>query len=327
MRATRRELLAALGGFALASRAARSEPAPEVLKRRPLGRTGLQVSELGFGGAGIGGVAYGDVTEAEALDALAVAADAGCNFIDTARIYGASEVVLGKHLRSRPAHWIVASKYSGQKAGMRATLEEQLTRLGVEAVDVYQVHWVPKGDDAALYEELYALRKAGKARFIGVSASTRGDIDYVLANTRLDTLQLPFNLLQPEPAISALPALRAAGMGVIARSVLREGFLTGKFDAGQRFDPKKDVRGGISPEKLAARLADVEKFRSLEEQAGSLAHAAIRYALSFDGIATAIIGTKTTAQARENFAPAARGALPAEVLAHIASVQRTLSPD
>lgn len=325
MRASRREWLMALAGLALARGAGSQAPDGRMLNRRPLGRTGLSVSELGFGGAGIGGVAFGAVTEGEALDALAAAADAGCNFIDTARIYGASEVVLGKHLRSRRSHWIVASKYSGQKAGMRATLEEQLTRLGVEAVDVYQIHWVPKGSEATLYEELYALRKEGKARFVGVSAATRGDVDYVLANTRLDTLQLPFNLLQPEPMIDALPALRRAGLGVIARSVLREGFLTGKFDERQRFDPKKDVRGGLSPEKLAARLEDVEKFRWLQETTGSLANAATRYALSFDGIATALIGTKTAAQARENFTPAARGALSPELLARIAGVQQTLT--
>lgn len=292
------------------------------LRKRMLGRTGLKVSELGFGGAAIGGNSFGSVSEREALDTLAAAHERGCNFIDTARIYGESERVLGKYLRGGRDRYIVASKYSGQQPGMRRTLEEQLTRLGTEAIDVYQVHWVPRGKDVALYEDLYALRKEGKARFIGVSASTSADVDYVLSNLDVDTVQLPFNLLQPEPMLAGLSRLRAAGLGVIARSVLREGFLTGKFARGQVFDPKIDVRGGLDPAQLDQRLDDVAKFDFLRQYDPSMTHAAIRYALSFAGIATSVIGTKTVAQARENFSP--MRALPAEALRRIKRAQRSL---
>lgn len=308
---------------AAAAGGARAE-LPRRIQRRPFGRTGLSVSALGFGGAGIGGTAFGAVTRADALAALGAAEDLGCNFIDTARIYGASETLLGEFLRGRRDRWVVATKYSGQKEGMRATLEEQLRRLGTDHVDLYQIHWVPKGDDAALYEELATLRRAGKTRFVGVSGSTAGDIDYVLSRGGIDCVQLPFNLLAPEPLSAALPRLRAAGMAVIARSILREGFLTGKFDSATRFDPRQDVRGGLDERQLAERHAGVARLRFLTAHSGSLAEAAIRYALSFEGISTAIIGTKTRAQALENFGAALAGPLPAAALDAIASVQREL---
>jgi myo-inositol catabolism protein IolS len=290
-----------------------------------LGRTGLMVSAVGFGGAGIGGTAFGAVSEREALGALEAAEECGCNFIDTARIYGDSERVLGQRLRTRRDHWIVATKYSGQKAGLRATLEEQLQRLGVDAVDVYQIHWVPRGRDAALYDELEAVRREGKARFIGASATTVDDVDEVLARPALDTIQLPFSLLQPEPMRSVLPRLRESGKGVIARSVLREGFLTGKFAADAAFDPKTDVRSGYSREEVARRVAQVRRLDFLEAHAESLTDAAIRYAISFDGVGTAIIGTKSAAQARQNFSAANANALPAKVLERVARIQKTAS--
>jgi myo-inositol catabolism protein IolS len=300
---TRRHCLVNLAGLAAAGVAGAARPdSPQLLPRRILGRTGLSVSAVGFGGAGIGGNSFGVVGEREALDALAAAEDRGCNFVDTARIYGASELVLGQRLKTRRDHWIVATKYSGQKAGLRATLEEQLRRLGIEAVDIYQIHWVPRARDEALYQELEAVRREGKARFIGVSASTADDVDEVLRRPALDTLQLPFSLLEPEPMRSALAGLRDAGRGVIARSVLREGFLTGKFSADATFDPKTDVRSAYSREEVARRVARVRHLAFLGDYADSLTEAAIRYSLSFEGVATAIVGTKTAAQARQNFA-------------------------
>lgn len=320
MTLTRRHCFAGLAVLAAAPEAGANVVG--LLPRRPLGRTGLMVSAVGFGGAGIGGTAFGTVSEREALDALVAAEECGCNFIDTARIYGNSERVLGQRLRVRREQWIVATKYSGQKAGLRATLEEQLQRLGTDAVDVYQVHWVPRGADAVLYEELEAVRREGKARFIGVSAKTAEDVEEFLARPALDTIQLPFSLLEPEPMRSVLPRLRESGKGVIARSVLREGFLTGKFAADAAFDPKTDVRGAFSREEVARRVAQVRRLDFLEGCAESLTEAAIRYALSFDGIGTAIVGTKTASQARQNFSAANASSLPAKVLERVARIQK-----
>ena len=318
MRLSRRQCLA---GFAALATVSRIVAGAGLLPRRRLGRTGLWVSAVGFGGAGIGGTAFGAVSQREALDALAVAEELGCNFIDTARIYGASELVLGQRLKTRRDHWIIATKYSGQKAGLRATLEEQLRRLNTDAVDLYQIHWVPRAKDEALYAELEAMKREGKARFIGVSGSTAEDVEEVLRRPALDTVQLPFSLLQPEPLRAALKALRKADRGVIARSVLREGFLTGKFSADTRFDPKTDVRGAYSQDEVAGRVAQVRKLEFLREYAGSLTEAAIRYTQSFEGVATAIVGTKNEGQARENFAAVNSVPLPKVALRRVARVQ------
>lgn len=131
---------------------------------RALGSTGARVSEVGFGAWAIGGDAYGKVERGDALRALARAESFGCNLVDTASVYGDSELVIGEFLRGRRDRWVLATKYSGQPQGMTATLENQLRRLRTEAVDLYQIHWAPRGAQEQLYEELYALKRAGKIR-------------------------------------------------------------------------------------------------------------------------------------------------------------------
>src|SRR5271165_1668080 len=208
---------------------------PEVVRRvgnmpyRRFGSTGLEVSEIGFGAWAIGGKAYGAVERQESLRALARAEELGCNFVDTAAIYGDSEQVLGEFLKDRRSRWRVATKFSRQPEGMTATLEAQLRRLGTDAVDFYQIHWAPGANEQALYEELYQLKRAGKALFVGVSLYSTPDIDYVLDHTLIDGLQVAFSLLDPRPFLTRLERLQCSRMAVIVRSSLKEGFLTGKF--------------------------------------------------------------------------------------------------
>ena len=155
--------------------------APEIVKTvgkmpyRRFGATGLKVSEIGFGAWGIGSQAYGAVAREDSLRALARAEELGCNLVDTAMVYGDSERVLGEFLKGRRSRWIVATKYSYQPAGMTATLEEQLRRLGTDVIDYYQLHSMPEDD--RIFEELFALKKAGKVRFVGVSLYSAHDIE------------------------------------------------------------------------------------------------------------------------------------------------------
>ena len=175
---------------------------------RRMGKTDLLVSEIGFGAWAMGGNAYGHVSKQDSLQALARAEELGCNFVDTAQVYGDSEAVLGDFLQGRRDKWLIATKYSGQKPSLTATLDQQLKSLGTDRVDLYQIHWVPTADEAMLYDELYAIKKAGKARYVGVSASSIGSIEYALKQTDIDVIQLPFNLLEPNPLLGALPAIR-----------------------------------------------------------------------------------------------------------------------
>jgi aryl-alcohol dehydrogenase-like predicted oxidoreductase len=288
------------------------------MRLRPFGRTGLEVSEVGFGSWGIGG-SYGATDRQDSLNALARAEELGCNFVDSAAVYGDAEVTLGGFLAGRRDRWIVATKFSGQKAGMTATLEAQLRNLRTEAVDFYQLHWVPK--EPALYDELARLKKAGKTRFIGVSLYDTDDIDFVLARPEIDGLQVAFSLLDPDPFLSRVRAIHEAGKAVIVRSALREGFLTGKFKRDQKFPDPTDQRHELTADEIATTVDQVERLRFLEKETGSMVVAAARYPLSFADVSTVILGTKSARQADANFGQVPGGVLPAEALAQVRRAQ------
>lgn len=291
------------------------------MQQRDFGSTGLKVSEVGYGAWGIGGQSYGPVERKEALDALSRAEELGCNFVDSALVYGASEDVLGEFLHGRRDRWVVATKYSGQPGGMTKTLEEQLTLLRTDAVDLYQIHWVPRGSEVGLYDELAKLKQAGKTRFIGVSLYTTDDIDEILARDHMDALQVPFNLLEPEPFIARVRKLKDSGKAVIVRSTLKEGFLTGKFKRDVTFPDPKDQRHEWSREQIERTVDQAERFRFLEGEAGSMVAGAARYALSFAPVSTVIMGTKSVRQAESNFGTVPGGRLSPQTLKRIRDLQ------
>lgn len=293
------------------------------MRYRKFGRTGIEVSEVGFGSWGIGG-SYGATDKQDSLNALARAEELGCNFVDSAAVYGDAEVRLGEFLQGRRAKWIVATKFSGQSAGMTATLEAQLRNLRTEAVDLYQLHWVPRHKDEALYEELERLKKSGKTRFIGVSLYSSEDIDYVLARPEIDSLQVAFSLLDPDPFLSRVHAIHDAGKAVIVRSALREGFLTGKFKRDQKFTDPADQRHKLTAEQIANTVDQVDRLRFLEKDAGSMAVAAARYPLSYADVSTVILGTKSPSQADSNFGKVPGGTLSAASLKQVADTQLQL---
>jgi len=268
---------------------------------RDFGRTGMKVSEVGFGAWGIGGQAYGDVDRQESLRALARAEELGCNFVDTAAVYGDSEAILGEFLKGRRNRWLVSTKYSAQPEGMERTIEEQLKRLGIDVIDFYQVHWAPGRGEDELYEQLYRLKKSGKARAVGVSLKSAGDIDHVLDDTEIDGFMVRFSLLDPEPFLSRLRSFREKKPALIVRSALKEGFLTGKYSRDVKFSDPEDQRSSWTPEQIAATVDAVERFRFLEQEAGSLITAAASYPLSFPETSTVILGTKTVSHAESNF--------------------------
>jgi aryl-alcohol dehydrogenase-like predicted oxidoreductase len=291
---------------------------------RRFGRTGLQVSAVGFGSWPIGGQAYGAVSRDESLRALARAEELGCNFVDTAMVYGDAEPLLGEFLAGRRERWIVATKYSGQPEGLTATLEAQLRRLRTDRIDYYQLHWAARADEQSLYEALYQARRSGKVRFVGVSLKNAADIDYVIDHTQIDGVQFAVSLLDPEPLSARLSVLRRSGLAVIARSALREGFLTGKYARDARFSDPLDQRSSWSAQRIAATVDQVERFRFLEAEQGSMLLAAARYPLSFDVVSTVILGTRSAAYADSNFGLVPAAGLAPGTLAHIAGVQREL---
>jgi myo-inositol catabolism protein IolS len=303
---------------------------PETVRRvgampyRRFGATGLQVSEVGFGAWGIGGQAYGASDRGESLRALARAEELGCNFVDTAAVYGDSELVLGEFLRDRRSRWIVSTKFSGQHEGLAATLERQLQRLGTDHVDFYMIHWAPGRSEQSLYESLYAVKRAGKARFIGVSLYSVPDIDGVLRNPLVDGFMVAISLLDPDPFRLCYPRLRDTAKAIIARSSLKEGFLTGKFPRTTTFTDPADQRSKWSAARIARTVDLVEHFRFLEPRAGSLTRAAFGYPLSYPEVSTAVAGTRSLREADANFGSVPGYRLTAEELQRIAALQDSL---
>lgn len=301
-----------------------TSPSASGMRLRDFGRTGMKVSEVGFGAWGIGGEAYGKVDRDESLRALARAEELGCNFVDTAMVYGGSEELLGDFLADRRSRWIVSTKYSGQKPDLESTLEAQLRRLRTDHVDFYQVHWTPGRDEEHLYEALYRVKKAGKVRAIGVSLKNEQDIDRILDHTLLDGFQVKLSLLDPYPFVARIARLNAAMPAIVIRSSLREGFLAGKFRVGARFDDPKDQRSALSREEVDRLVISAERFRFLEAEAGSMAVAAARYPLSFPSVSTVILGTKSVSQADTNFGKVPGSTLSGTALERIFEEQRAL---
>jgi myo-inositol catabolism protein IolS len=291
------------------------------MRSRKFGSTDLSISEVGFGSWAIGGASYGAVDKAESLRALARAEELGCNFIDTAAVYGESEAVIGEFLAGRRSRWVVATKYSGQKEGMTALVEAQLQRLRTDVIDLYQLHWMPSANEEALFDELARLKQAGKIRHTGVSLYSAKDIDRMLKRDDIDGFQVAFNLLEPDPFLSRVASVRGSGKGVIIRSALREGFLTGKFKRDAKFPDPSDQRHQWSAEQIATTVDRVERFRFLEQETGSMVVAAARYPLSFPEVSTVIMGTKSVSQAESNFGTVPGKELSAESLARVRTLQ------
>ncbi|MES2098568.1 MAG: aldo/keto reductase [Pseudomonadota bacterium] len=281
------------------------------------------MSERSFGAWAIGGASYGAVGPSDAMAALARAEELGCNFVDTAAVYGDSEALLGRFLPGRRERWILASKYSGQPQGLTALVEEQLQRLRTDRIDFYQLHWAPRGREEALYDELEQLRTAGKVRFTGVSLRTAGDIDHVLARGRVDGLQICVSLLDPDPLVARLPRLREHGVAVIARSALKAGFLTGKYDEAARFTDPTDQRSEWDAARVQRTARQARAFDFLESGSASRHAAAIAYPLSFAEVSTVILSCKNTAQVDANLGGPAP-ALDALQRQRIEAVQREL---
>ncbi|WP_018954663.1 aldo/keto reductase [Thioalkalivibrio sulfidiphilus] len=294
------------------------------MKQRRFGNTDLHLSEIGFGAWAIGGQSFGPVDRKQALDTLARAEELGCNFIDTAAVYGDSEAIIGEFLKTRRDRWILASKYSGQKPGLRQTLEAQLQALGTDTIDFYQIHWMPGASERHLIDELQAAKQAGKIRYTGVSLYSAGDLERALATPELDGIQLKISLLSPSPFHEYRERIRQSGKGVLARSSLEDGFLTGKYSADTRFTTPGDKRAELTPEQIRNLAAKAEAFKHLCPDDLPLLMLATRYVLSFPEVTSLLLSSKTPAQADTNFGQIPAGDLPPDTLQRIARLQTEL---
>ena len=295
------------------------------MKERRLGKTGLRISEIGFGCWPIGGGSYGPVRDEQSLDALETAWDAGVNFFDTADVYGQghAEELLRAFLKEKPRHQVVIATKAGwdfyhgahkkdfSPAYLRTACEKSLKRLGVETIDLFQLHnpsleSIQRKDAVTALER---LKKEGKIRFIGISVHTENEAFMVLQDLRVHAIQVIFNLLDQRMAERVFPEAEKKDVGVIIREPLASGLLSGNYLPSHEF-PKDDHRRRWLPPK---REIDWEKIqcmqKALKRKKMPLAQAALEFTLAFDAVSTAIPGAKTRTQVLENVEASTRPVL------------------
>jgi aryl-alcohol dehydrogenase-like predicted oxidoreductase len=299
------------------------------MEKRTLGRTGLEVSVIGFGTMTIGGI-FGPVDDAISVQALHAAVDGGMNFIDTSDAYGAghSERIVGAFLKERSDRdqIIVCTKGGNNMVTgvrnftpdyIRACVEGSLQRLGVDAIDVYLLHnpTVANLQAEDSFDVLETYQDQGKIKHWGVSVNTLAECELTVAAGRAAVMQMEYNILEQEPA-EVFAKAQAAGVGVIARVPLKRGLLSGRFDEHWTFDERDRRRQMFSPEKLPALVAQVRRIEAAVADLGRpLAEVAVRFCVSNPHVAVTIPGIRTPAQAKAN--AAACEPLPAAVLARL----------
>ncbi|HET6568123.1 MAG TPA: aldo/keto reductase [Rhodothermales bacterium] len=311
------------------------------MEKRKLGYTDLNLTTIGLGTWAQGGngwaFAWGAQDDRDSIAAIHRALDLGVNWIDTAAVYGFghAEEVLGRALKGHRQDAIVATKcsrvwdegnpfpYASLKAeSIRRECENSLRRLGIDVIDLYQVHWPqPEQDLEEAWSTIADLIREGKLRYAGVSNFNVGQIERVQAIHPVASLQPPYSMLRRGAEDELLAYCASHDIGVVAYSPMQTGLLTGKFTRERvRNLPEDDFRRDNTyyqePE-LSANLDLVEKLRPVAERNGhTLAQLAIAWVLRRPEVTSAIVGARRPSQIEET-APAADWTLSDEDAAEI----------
>ncbi len=294
------------------------------MKYRVLGRTGYQVSEIGYGAWGIGKNMWVGADDDQSLRALHSAVDGGLNFIDTALVYGNghSERIVGAFVKERKERIIVATKVPPKNFRWPArgqlveafpadhivkSTHESLRNLAVDTIDLLQLHvwdpsWIAHDE---WYETLCRLRDEGKIRYFGVSVNDHlpGSAVELVRSGKIDTVQVIYNIFDQKPEEELFPACHEMNVGVIVRVPLDEGALTGKITPETTF-PKKDWRNryfeGDRKKQVYERALRLETL--LGQEAASLPELALRFCLHHPDVGTVIPGMRKLGHVASNLA-------------------------
>jgi aryl-alcohol dehydrogenase-like predicted oxidoreductase len=284
----------------------------------------MRVSEISFGAWAIGG-GWGPVRDEESYAALNRAVDLGVNFIDTADVYGdgRSERLIARLLRARKEEIFVATKAGRRlsphtadgynRANLEAFVNRSLRNLGVDSVDLLQLHCPPTEvyQRPEVFRALDELKRKGKIRYYGVSVEKVAEALKATEYVDLQSVQIIFNMFRLKPSTEFFPEAKERKVGVIARVPLASGLLTGKITAQTKF-PEDDHRNfnrhgeafdvgeTFSGVNLETGLKAVEELKSLVPRGVTLAQIALRWILMFDPVTCAIPGAKRPQQIEEN---------------------------
>ncbi|ACT03139.1 aldo/keto reductase [Paenibacillus sp. JDR-2] len=291
---------------------------------RKLGKTGIEVSEIGFGAWAIGGDAWGPVDDNQSLRAMEAAVEKGVNFIDTADVYGdgRSEKLVAKLIEGRRDKLVISTKgglmghhrdpkgeavYDRPSKVIEA-FENSLQRLGTDYIDVYFCHlwWDKEEETEAFMEAFRQLKQDGKVKAAGVSTENFDYIKHFNRDGSLDAVQLDYSILNRSVETEVLPYLQQHGIAAVVRGPLRMGILTGKFNRETTF-VDGDIRRNWPKEPwFVESLAKVEALRGLVNDERTLSQAALRYVLNHPAVSVAIPGAKTAEQAAQNVSASVR---------------------
>ena len=298
------------------------------LEQRALGKTGLQISEIGFGGWGIGKSMWGHTDDSSSIKALERAIELGVNYFDTAAVYGHghSERLIARTVKETGAKAVIGTKVPPQNmewpahsrtrlghafppAWIRTSAERSLRNLRQDSLDLLMFHvWTDNWLKDPLWNETIAafdtLRKEGKVRTVGVSINS-DDPDSALEVVRsgvVDVVQVILNLFDQRAITRLLPLCEEMGVGVVVRCPFDEGGLTGTLTPETRFAPE-DFRsyyfGGGRLAETCNRAAAIDEIL-VPRHSENLAEAALKFCLSFPGVSTVIPGMRTASHVELN---------------------------
>jgi aryl-alcohol dehydrogenase-like predicted oxidoreductase len=312
------------------------------LPLKTLGNSDLHLTPIGFGAWAIGGgnweFAWGAQEDSESIRAIHQALDEGINWIDTAAIYGLghSEEIVGQAVKSSSHEPLVFTKCSMRwdndrkiyrslkAASVVEELEGSLKRLGVETIDLYQIHWPnPEEEIEEGWAELARQQKAGKIRWIGVSNFNVAQMKRVQAIAPITSLQPPYSMLRPAVEAEILPYCAENGIGVINYSPMVSGLLTGRMSADRVAKmPADDWRrkaAEFNEPRLSRNLKLVEVLREIGSAHGvEPGVVAVAWTLHHPAITAAIVGGRSPEQVT-GLAPALHFRLSEEEFGRIGS--------
>jgi aryl-alcohol dehydrogenase-like predicted oxidoreductase len=305
------------------------------MRYRILGKTALKVSEVGFGGWQIGGNAYGNsygpTDDKQSLAAIGRALELGCNFFDTADVYGHghSEELLGQALSGRRSEAIIATKVGGDfyhgtprmnfnPDYLEFALGKSCERLGSDYIDLYQLHNPPIQlvKDGRVFKTLGKFKASGKIRHYGISIHDPQEGILAMKDEELGTIQVAFNIMRQEAKNQLFREATKNNVGIIAREPLANGFLAGKLKPESSF-LEGDIRDNFPLDYISQLTLAANKLKFLESNNRTLAQAALRFVLDHRDVSTVIPGTKTRDQVDEDFASSESPSLTGEELLRI----------
>jgi aryl-alcohol dehydrogenase-like predicted oxidoreductase len=289
----------------------------------------MRVSEISLGTWALGGE-WGTVAEDDAYASLNRAVDLGVNFLDTADVYGngRSENLIGRLLKDRPNDEIFVATKAGRRLDPHTTegynhenlerfVERSLKNLGVEALDLLQLHCPPTETyrQDSTFEALDRLQEAGKVRNYGVSVEKVEEARMALSYPNVRTVQIIFNIFRQKPAEEFFPLAEERNIGILARVPLASGLLSGKMSADRAFDENDhrffnregeafDRGETFSGVNFETGLEAAEELKDLVPEGHTLAQFALRWILMHPAVSCAIPGGKNPSQVEDNVAAA-----------------------